>query len=860
MAKNQFSRLIILLLALVGVVQGLVTYVAYRNARVALLATQDVTHTNLVMHGLERLHSQVVEAESARRGYLLARNPRHLVMYDDAVAAVAENLEHLRQLIRDPQLSDDLRRLEPLLRDKMAHMRELDMESALRIAAVEAGKVKMDLLRVAIARMVAASERMLASRQVIVRESRERAELTLMGGSLVSFGLLVLTLLVLHREGRRRQLAEDSLRRSEEQYRALVNNIPDVPWTTDAAGVPLYIGESIEKITGYTPAELIAGGAAFWHSRVHKDDLQMVERSWAGLFNEGVPLDAQYRFHTKAGGWTWLSARAAVVSVEEGIRCTQGLASDVGARRAVEENNAQLTLKLVESNRQLEARNREVERATQLKSRFLANMSHELRTPLNAIMGFSELLTDPANGVVTDRQRRWMGHIRNGSMHLLQLINDILDLSKIEADQMEYRLESVCLNDAIPEVMAIVRPLAQARKVNLAHNIAPGLVVVVDRTRLKQIIYNLMSNAVKFTPAHGMVKIEARAYSEFVCISVSDTGLGIRREDQEIIFEEFRQVSETNKGVMEGTGLGLAITKRLVERQGGRIWLESTPGEGSRFSFTLRKGQQLEADGPAAAPEITRINQEYRILVIEDDSATKELILRHLQGEGFETLSAATASDGLQAARARRPDAIILDILLPDAEGWDLLHKLKQDAVTAEIPVILVSIVDQNEKGFTLGAAEYLVKPVSREALVRALERHLPAKPDARILIVEDETADREVLCDILGEGGYRCHAVKNGKEGLDALEQDDDRFTLVILDLMLPEMDGFEFLRRVKENKQLREIPVVVLTGKDLTLEETDFLRSESHGLFMKGDAWRSDFMRQVDKALQSRPHAVSG
>jgi len=857
MAKNQFSRLILLLLVAAGSLQWGVAYSAYMQAENARRFTRDAAYHAQVQLALMDLR-HLAEAQSARYDHRLSQRADPGT-WRGAVASSVDRLELLESIIEDPQQRVHLQELRPLVQAVVAHWARLDEPDGQIASNLERGQALMDLVRNKISGMDARQVELSGGLRASANLSYTQLQRDVVWANGVSFLLVCLVLILVARESRRRQRAECALRRNEEKYRTLMENIPDVPWTTDATGAPLYVGEGIEKITGYSPQALVSGGAAFWRGRVHAEDLEVVNQGFAGLFGQSIPLDAQYRFQTKAGAWVWMHARAAVVSTEDGVRCTQGLASDISLRRAAEENNARLAQALVESNRQLEGRNREVERATQLKSRFLANMSHELRTPLNAIMGFSELLGDPVNGAVTERQQRWLAHIRNGSTHLLQLVNDILDLSKIEADQIEFRPETVCLSKAIPEVMSIVRPLAQARLVNLAEDIPPELAVEVDRTRLKQIIYNLMSNAVKFTPAHGLVRIEARAFSEFVCISVRDTGVGIRPEDQEIIFEEFRQVSETNKGVVEGTGLGLAITKRLVERQGGKIWLESEIGKGSRFSFTLRKGEATERlAGPN--PPVSRDHQEFRILVIEDEAVAKELMVRHLQSEGFRTLTAATASEGLQVAHTKRPDAIILDILLPDADGWDLLHQLKQDPGTAEIPVIVVSIVDRNGKGFTLGAADYLVKPVSRGALIRALQQHLPTQPAARILIVEDESADREVLCDILGAGGFRCHAVKNGKEGLDALMNEDDRFTLVILDLMLPEMDGFEFLRRVKENKQLREIPVVVVTGKDLTPEEKDFLRAETHGLYMKGAAWRSDFMRQVEKTLQRRHQPVPG
>jgi len=858
MAKSHFHRVVLPLLLLAGALQLAVNYVSYRNARTASDTTDEVVRRRMVLRALSQLHGSVVEAESARRGTLLTGDPEYLQHYANDIAEAERAMLELGVHLRTERRAQ-LEELQRLLAAKLDHMAQLDLAAGREPASLRAGREHMDRLRDQIQRIDSEQRRLVEALTVRAADSNHKAIQTILWGSGSSFLLVVMALVLVERENRKRIQAENSLRRSEEEYRNLVVHIPDVPWKTDAAGAPTYLGEGIRKLTGYTAEELISGGGAFWRTRIHEGDLPAMNQGFAGLFEHGVPLEVEYRFQRKHGAWAWLYCRASIVSEEDGNRYTRGLVSDITARKTAEENNARLAQALADSNRELEARNREVERANLLKSRFLANMSHELRTPLNAIMGFSELLIDPANGPMSDKQRRWLGHIRAGSTHLLQLINDILDLSKVEADQLEFRPEPVRLAEAIPEVLSIIRPLAQSRQVNLAEYVPDDLVVEVDRTRLKQIIYNLLSNAVKFTPAHGLVRLEAQGYSEYVCISVRDTGMGIRPEDQQVIFEEFRQVSETAKGVPEGTGLGLAITRRLVERQGGKIWLESEIGKGSRFSFTVRRSEK--APDPTADPAQTaRENSQFRILVIDDEPVTRELVASHLEAEGFATVTASTASEGLAAARSQRPDAIILAVMLPDAEGWDVIHELKRDPATEDIPVIMVSVIDRQEKGFTFGAADYLVKPISRNSLLQVLQKHLPTTPNAEVLIVEDQAPDREIITSVLAGAGVRSVAVEDGRQALEALLNDDGRFHLVILDLMLPGMDGFELLRRIKDNRVLRSVPVIVVTGKELSLAESDFLRAESQALFMKGEAWRSEFIRQVHKTLARRPQTIPG
>ncbi len=722
MGKSHFHRLVVPLMLAAGAIQWLVAYATQLNTRAAITTTQQVARSNARLRALALLQTHVAEAESERRGQLLSADPAH---WESFQARIREARQDLTQLRAGKSLADSaaLEALDRAVEAKLAHLESPDTAAA-RGSSMEASRDLMNAVRDRIGEMQNAEKQFLEAKVLAATAEGNKAIQTIYLGNFVSFSLVTTALVLLEREGKRRMQVADQLRRQEEQYRSLVVNIPDVPWQTDASGSPKYLGDGFEKITGYTAEEVVEGGSAFWRTRVHDDDIEAVNLGFQRLFGENQPLEVEFRFQRKDGGWVWLYSRASSVFEDKGMRYTQGLVSDISSRKAAEENNARLTRALAESNKQLEARTREAERATRLKSRFLANMSHELRTPLNAIIGFSELLSDASHGPATEKQKRWIGHIRAGSTHLLQLINDILDLSKIEADQLEFRPEVVRLAEAVPEVMSIVRPLARARQVHLAEQVLDDIALRVDRTRLKQIIYNLLSNAVKFTPPHGLVRIEARELAEDVCISVRDTGIGIRKEDQEVIFEEFRQASPTSKGVPEGTGLGLAITRRLVERQGGRIWLESEVGKGSRFSFTVKRAH-LPPPALALRPAGRPAHRRTRILVIEDDAVARELFLSYLQSEGYQTWSTASVDEGWQMALACAPDAIVLDLLLRNAEGWELLQRCKGEPALADVPVIVVSIVDRREKGIALGAADYLLKPVSRHALLQSLRKHV---------------------------------------------------------------------------------------------------------------------------------------
>ena len=420
-------------------------------------------------------------------------------------------------------------------------------------------------------------------------------------------------------------------------------------------------------------------------------------------------------------------------------------------------------------NENLERRNREVERANQLKSEFLASMSHELRTPLNAIIGFSDLLQEQSAGEVNEKQQRYLNHISHGARRLLTLINDILNLSKIEAGRMDLRLEKLLLPDDIEEVFTAVRPLAAAKGQHLDIHVSPGLELHADKSRFKQILENLLSNAVKFTPAGGSITVEAHADGTLLRLAVRDTGIGIPPDEIETIFETFHQAAATTKGIREGTGLGLAITKRLVELHRGRIWVESEVGQGSRFSveMPLRPAhEKREPDVSVGGAQLRR--EKPLVLIVEDEDPARELLTSYLEPEGYDVAWVSSGTDALIRARQLQPDVITLDIRLGDSSGWEILHRLKKDPETTHIPVVVISILDEPETGFALGASDYLVKPIDKESLLAVLRKHvsLPSKGAATLLVVDDDTETRYLLSAMLEAEGYTTRARGQRKPG----------------------------------------------------------------------------------------------
>jgi PAS domain S-box-containing protein len=526
---------------------------------------------------------------------------------------------------------------------------------------------------------------------------------------------------------------------------------------------------------------------------------------------------------------------------------------DITQRKEAERAVSALNTKLAAANKELELRNREVERANRMKSEFLASMSHELRTPLNAIIGFSDLLAEQIAGDLSTKQLRFVSHIQQGARHLLALINDILDLSKVEAGRLELNRENVPMTSALAEVLISIRAAAAAKGIAVHSSIGPDVTVFADRIRFKQILVNLLGNAVKFTPEGGKIWVEAVERRGRLTVSVSDTGLGIPIEEQEVIFDAFHQAGATTKGIKEGTGLGLAITKRLVEEHGGRIWVESEPGKGARLSFTMPAGRaSVEESAPEdSGGEMGTPRDRPLVLIVDDEAPARELLASWLEPEGYQLIAASSSAEALAKAAGHVPDAITLNMLMPGKGGWDTLYALKKTPITAAIPVIVVTVVDEPKIGLALGAAEYLVKPVDKEVLLEAVRRFIGpgSNGPAKVLVVDDEAVTRELLKEMLASDGYIPVLAANGKEALEALGQMS--VSAILLDLIMPEMDGFELLLRMKEDPGWRNIPVLVLTAKDLTDDEIGMLRRETIGLFQKGREWKTQLLADLRKAV---------
>lgn len=526
--------------------------------------------------------------------------------------------------------------------------------------------------------------------------------------------------------------------------------------------------------------------------------------------------------------------------------------------------NQQITEQLMtleKLNNEIQMANEKIREADKLKSDFLARMSHELRTPLNAIIGFSELVLGGITGEINEEQKACLHDIHESGQHLLQLINDILDISKIEAGKMELEFESFDLGKTIAAVVHTISPLIERKHQTITTLVDPSLPKAYgDSAKIKQVLINLLSNANKFTPDEGRITVEAKKsldYEGLIEVSVSDTGRGIREEDMPILFDEFRQFGAPSTRGEKGTGLGLALCRRFVEMHGGTIWAESEYGKGSRFTFTLQEASSLAevvqsvVVQPEHKTEVVRPVTDNIVLVIEDDEKARRLMKYYLEREGFSVIFADNGENAVDLAKKHRPKVITLDILLPKKDGWEILTDLRSDPETDSIPVIIVSMLDNKDLGYSFDADDYFVKPVDKDKLIHRI-RELSGRKHGEnevVLIIDDDPKSVKLTARILEEAGEKVLKAYSGRVGIDLAKKEHP--SLIILDLMMPEMTGFEVVDELRKDQQTADIPIIVLTAKEITREDRELLDGHIKKLITKANFDKKTLIKEIKKCL---------
>lgn len=617
--------------------------------------------------------------------------------------------------------------------------------------------------------------------------------------------------------------------------RVLGEVVPDALLMHDARGRIIDVNDAMCRMSGYSREELLElnvadiemniDPGAFWDD-MSTDQVFTVEGRHLRKDGSSFPVETKV---------------AALVSGDQKVICA--LCRDITERK---EQDAELR----RLNRELEAARDEAIEASQAKSTFLASVSHELRTPLNAIIGYSEMLRDDFAGAGHEHYIPDIERVQMAGRQLLALINDVLDLSKIEAGRMDVEREEFVVSELVDEVASTVQLLAR-KNGNTFHaevESEEGETMCSDGPKIRQVLLNLLSNACKFT-SEGEITLrvasQRRDDVDGVVWSVSDTGIGMTEEQVERVFDEYAQAESSTRKRFGGTGLGLAISREFCRLMGGVIEVESVAGEGSTFTVWLPK-----EIGEAAPVEETVLGEESTsgstgpVLIIDDDADSRELLRRAVEAEGYEVIAASDGREGLRLAREHEPMAITLDLLMPEPDGWTVLSLLRRNPRLADIPVVLVSLLDEQERGMAIGADAFVTKPVDRRKVVRLLKRYRDGDVGP-VLVVEDDEPTRTMLVRTLDERGWDTLEASDGATALEIVE--DVRPGVVLLDLMMPQMDGFEFLAEFRKSERNREIPVVVLTAKELSEEDRRRLQGGVQSVLRKTGTSTEELLEEL-------------
>ena len=611
---------------------------------------------------------------------------------------------------------------------------------------------------------------------------------------------------------------EAALRRSERRFRSLTEASAAIVWNTPASG---------EMREGQTPWARFTGqdvsqyGGWGWLEAVHPDDRAATAQVWADAVRDTRTYDVEHRVRRHDGEWRWMTARGVPVLDDDGrLDGWVGTHTDITHRKRAEA--------------ELESARDTAEAANRAKSQFIANMSHELRTPLSAVIGYSEMLEEEVEELGQVQLLDDLKKINSNARHLLSLISDVLDISKIEANRMTVFAETVVVSELVASVASTVDSLVAKKGNRLVVEAGAGLGTLhSDTVKIRQCLFNLLGNAAKFTEG-GQITLSARrepgagieGERDWLSFAVRDSGIGMTTEQVGRLFQRFSQADESTTRQYGGTGLGLAITQGFARLLGGDVIVTSQPGHGSTFTLRVpaiyREAQEDEheaapadGDGPQTAD---------CVLVVDDDPATRDLLTRFLHREGFAVRSAGDGRSGLALARLLKPRVILLDVMMPQMDGWSVLSAIKAEPELATTPVVMISFVNEPSLAASLGAEDFLAKPVQWDALKAVMERFRADSPGGHALVVDDDEISRARLEAMLARVGWSVATAENGRLGLESVERIMP--SLILLDLVMPELDGFGFLKALRERPEWRGIPVVVVTSKDLDAHDRERLR----------------------------------
>lgn len=898
-----FAFVIVILLGTGGYV--------YRLGRSYQTEERWVEHTHRVLFHLQTLKASLLQTESAERGYLLTKNPATLETMQEGSSAFSllmqiesEVRDNPAQVMLVQSLVDLVTRRLAILNRAISIDRLKGFDAARKYMSAEPGVKTMIAILNTIAVMETREASLLAVRKAKMMEGQKRTFLSFL--MLLAIAAIVngLWFVLIRRENMVRNEIQSGMlekARHEELLReilALLNSSFDRKQVFD---------EFLRLLSKRNPG-IMAG------------NLYLLDE-WEGAYvldsALGTTSDLTPRHMPKEGPlWETVTSRRMlqwVIPKGDPLRVLKGLyavfpiyavsipviqddkvvavfglvAHDRLSSRMLEfldliayqvgialnkfqqyDNLRLLTRELRSRNDEVALKNKELERANRAKSDFLANMSHELRTPLNAIIGFSEILKDGIQGDLLPNQKESVEDIYSSGQHLLSLINDILDLSKVESGKMEFEPEIVDIPSVVRQSLTIVRDRAHAHNIHLSSSIDPSLNKCRgDLRKIKQILYNLLSNAVKFTPDGGMVTVEVKKRSvqdledpvfssepEWVEWSVTDTGIGIPKDKQGALFQPFTQMDGSLSRRYEGTGLGLALVKGLANLHGGTVGLESTPGKGSRFTVWIPYRTSEDAEKSREVLSSTEKRPVRSAILVGSEFSAATMLENYLKEEGFSLVVAYDAEKGMELARRRRPDLILLDWDNAMDEIWQFWEEVKKDEALRNLPVVLLSIDSQSNLGMSLGVSKVLSKPVDPAVLHAILEEMESVRvitPSRMVLVVDDDMKSVEILSAFLLAEGYSVMKSYGGEDAIELAQK--HKPDMILLDLMMPGVNGFDVLQALYKNPETSGIPVLVVTAKELSSEERKQLNGHIVDIMKKSSFSKTDFLREIHRAISA-------